>query len=85
MSGTSVARAPFGTLTTAIAIAWIVYATAIALHEAGHYVAGLLVGGTPTLLSTTDLRGSWAGVTAAGLVASGASGSAYASDARPGA
>lgn len=64
-----------GTTWTAIAIAWIVYAAAIVLHEAGHYVAGLLVGGAPTLLSTTDLRGSWEGVSAAGLVAIGASGS----------
>jgi len=76
MSGTSVARTPFGTLATAIAIAWIVYAVAVVLHEAAHYVAGLLVGGTPTLLSTTDLRGTWAGVSAAGMVAIGASGSA---------
>jgi hypothetical protein len=48
---------------------------AMMCHEMAHIVAGRLAGGTPTLLTTTEVLGNFDSLSGAGLVALGASGS----------
>lgn len=62
-------------LPTVIAVAALVYALAIALHELGHAAVGQAVGGHPSLISSTDARGDWSGVSRAGFVGIGVAGS----------
>lgn len=63
-------------LLTLVAIAVLVYAPAIFLHELGHAVAAVGVGGDPTLLSSTDMRANLEAVDRWGFVAIGVAGSA---------
>lgn len=63
-------------MATVVAIACVVYASAIALHELAHALTGLAVGGQPTLISSTDVRGNWENVGQLGFMALGMSGSA---------
>ncbi len=62
-------------LPTVVAIAVTVYAVGIALHELGHVTAGIVVGGNPALVSSTDVRGDWSEVSRGGDVLIGISGS----------
>lgn len=62
-------------LPTVVAIAVVTYTSAIMLHEGAHAVAGVLVGGDSTMISSTDLRGDWSGVTTPGYVLISVSGS----------
>ena len=58
-----------------IAIAWLVYGLSMGLHEPGHAMTGLLVGGTPTFISSTDVRGDWSTVSVVGMTTIGTAGS----------
>jgi hypothetical protein len=60
---------------TVVAMACVAYASAVALHELGHALAGYAVGGRPTLISSTDVRGDWGDVGALDFVLLGVSGS----------
>jgi len=62
-------------LPTVVAMAVVVYAATIALHELGHVATGLLAGGDPGFVSTTDTRGDWSALGRTGYVAVGAGGS----------
>lgn len=62
-------------LPTTAALAVVTYASALMLHEIGHALAGAAVGGTPTLISSTDLRGDWSSVSTPGFLLIGISGS----------
>lgn len=61
---------------TVVAVAVVVYGTAVMLHELGHVAAGWLGGGAPDFVSSTDTRGDWSAMGRGGFVALGASGSA---------
>lgn len=63
-------------LPTLIAIAILVFAPAILLHELAHAGIAQLVGGDPTLVSSTDMRAELSAVGRWGILAIGASGSA---------
>jgi hypothetical protein len=49
--------------------------TAMIFHELGHIAAGRMAGGTPRLLTATEVRGEFASLSHSGLVALGLSGS----------
>lgn len=48
---------------------------AMVCHESGHVVAGRLAGGTPTLMTSTEVKGDFEDLSPAGFVALGLSGS----------
>ncbi len=56
-------------------MACVAYTSAVALHELGHALAGYAVGGQPTLISSTDVRGDWGDVGALDVMLLGVSGS----------
>jgi len=60
---------------TVAAIAVVVFAPSVALHEVAHAVAGFAAGGQPHLISSTDLRGDWSALNPIGFVWLGLSGS----------
>ncbi|MDE0897716.1 MAG: hypothetical protein OSA81_01745 [Longimicrobiales bacterium] len=60
---------------TVAAAAAAVVSVSVALHEATRLLATLAVGGEPTLLLSTGLQGDWSGLSDAGYVALGVSGS----------
>ena len=62
-------------LPTVAAAGILVYATALMAHELAHALVGQLVGGTPTLVSSTGTRGDWSTLGAPGILAVGVSGS----------
>lgn len=64
----------YSTLSISI-LASAAYALSIGLHEAAHAITGLITGGAPALVSSTDVRGDFSGVSDAGYAAIGASGS----------
>lgn len=61
---------------TVAAIAVTVYATSTILHELGHAVASLAVGGDPTLVTSTDVRIDLSAVSSVGYLTIGLAGSA---------
>jgi len=63
-------------LLTVAAAAALVYATALVLREGVHALTGHLVGGEPTLVSSTDSRGDWSGLGELQVLLVGVSGSA---------
>lgn len=66
----------FPDLLTVAAIGIVAYVVALTLHEvAGHLVPAVLLGGSPELVTTTDVRGDWSALSAGELrlVAAGGS------------
>lgn len=62
-------------LPTMVAAGVLVYATALMAHESAHALVGHALGGTPTLISSTDARGDWSGLGPPQMLLVGASGS----------
>ncbi len=61
--------------TRAICVASILgICPAMMLHETAHVVTGWLAGGSPTLMTATEVQGDWGSLTPAGFVALGLSG-----------
>lgn len=60
---------------TVVAIACVAYGASLMLHESAHALVGWMAGGRPTLISTTDVRGDWSGLSTTWFTAIGVSGS----------
>lgn len=73
MTGTT--ERPGLDLPTLVAAGVLVVSTALIAHESAHALTGWALGGSPTLVSSTDTRGDWSGLGQLEILIVGASGS----------
>lgn len=63
-------------LPTVAAVGVLVFAVALITHELAHAIVAYALGGGPALISSTDTRGDWSGLSANDILLVGVSGSA---------